>query len=91
GSEEVLPRQGEPVTLDGRPVGVVGSSARHFELGPIALALVKRNVGDEAVLTADGLVAAIDAEATPAVADVVRTRPPVRAVRRDPGRLGVGG
>lgn len=91
GSEESLPRQGEPVTLDGRPVGVVGSSARHFELGPIALALVKRNVGDEAALVADGLAAAIDADATPAVADVVRPRPPVRPVRRDVGRLGVGG
>lgn len=91
GSQEVLPRPGEPVTLDGRPVGVVGSSARHFELGPIALALVKRNVGDDAVLLADGLAASIDVDATPADPDVVRARPPVRAVRRAPGRLGVGG
>ena len=44
GSENRLPPAGSPVSLDGRDVGFVGSSARHHELGPIALALVKRNV-----------------------------------------------
>ena len=40
-----------------RPVGRVGSSARHHELGPIALALVKRNVPTDAALVVDGLPA----------------------------------
>lgn len=44
GSVDALPALGSPVTLDGREVGFVGSSARHHELGPIALALVKRNL-----------------------------------------------
>ena len=35
-------------------MGFVGSSARHYELGPIGLALVKRNVPVEAVLSAEG-------------------------------------
>ncbi|UDY23134.1 YgfZ/GcvT domain-containing protein [Nocardioides sp. Kera G14] len=38
-----------------RPVGFVGSSARHHELGPIALGLVKRNVDVSALLSVDGM------------------------------------
>ena len=36
----------------------MGSAARHYELGPIALALVKRTVPVDATLAADGLPAA---------------------------------
>ncbi len=32
---------------------MITSSARHYELGPIALAVVKRNVPADAVLLAD--------------------------------------
>ena len=39
------------VNADGRTVGFIGTAARHHELGPIALALVKRTVEDGAVLT----------------------------------------
>jgi hypothetical protein len=46
------------VTLDGTRVGSVGSSARHHELGPVALALVKRNVDPDAQLLAAGVAAA---------------------------------
>jgi tRNA-modifying protein YgfZ len=58
GSEVKLPGHGAPVRLaeegpDGRQIGFVTSSARHFELGPIALALVKRNTPADAVLLAD--------------------------------------
>ena len=35
-------RSAATIVLDGRSVGRVGSSARHHELGPIALALIKR-------------------------------------------------
>jgi hypothetical protein len=33
-----------------KQVGFIGSAARHHEYGPIALALIKRNVDPEAVL-----------------------------------------
>ena len=58
GSADRLPRHGDPVELDGKPVGFVGSAARHFELGPIALALVRRTVPVEATLLAGGVAAA---------------------------------
>jgi tRNA-modifying protein YgfZ len=54
------PAAGTPVTYDGRAVGFVGTALRHFELGMIALALVKRNVPDDARLFAGDSAAAID-------------------------------
>jgi folate-binding protein YgfZ len=57
GSVDRLPAPGDPVVLAGRDVGRVGSAARHFELGPIALALVKRNVDVAATLDVDGIPA----------------------------------
>ncbi len=39
GSADRLPAHGDPVELGGAAVGSVGSAARHYELGPIALAL----------------------------------------------------
>ncbi|MEV4560953.1 glycine cleavage T C-terminal barrel domain-containing protein [Kitasatospora sp. NPDC049285] len=57
GTEEKLPAHGAEVRVEGqdRPVGFVTSAARHHELGPIALALVKRNTPVDAVLLADGV------------------------------------
>ncbi|GLZ31459.1 glycine cleavage system protein T [Lentzea sp. NBRC 105346] len=52
GSADALPETGDPVSLDGRTVGRVGSVALHHELGPIALALVKRSVPVESDLVA---------------------------------------
>ena len=72
GTAEALPAAGSPLELDGRPVGFVGSSARHFELGPIALGLVKRNVPVEATLVADGIAAAQEAVVDPEVGLHVR-------------------
>ncbi|HTP17068.1 MAG TPA: glycine cleavage T C-terminal barrel domain-containing protein [Streptosporangiaceae bacterium] len=57
GSEDRLPAHGAPVQLDGADVGFVGSAARHYELGPIALALVKRTVPTAATLSAGGVPA----------------------------------
>jgi len=51
GSEDALPDHGDAVELDGARVGFIGSAARHYELGPIALALIKRTVPVEAALT----------------------------------------
>ncbi|WP_354641824.1 YgfZ/GcvT domain-containing protein [Kitasatospora camelliae] len=55
GTEEKLPPHGTEIRVAGqdRPVGFVTSSARHHELGPVALALVKRNTPVDAVLLAD--------------------------------------
>ncbi len=58
GSVETLPGHGDPVELDGRQVGFVTSAARHHELGPIALALVKRNTPAEAELRIGSVAAA---------------------------------
>ncbi|MEE1931414.1 folate-binding protein [Streptomyces sp. TRM 70351] len=64
GSEVHVPGHGDAVRLasdgpDGRPVGFVTTSARHHELGPIALALVKRNVpADAELLAGEGTAAA---------------------------------
>ncbi|SCL14119.1 hypothetical protein GA0070624_0327 [Micromonospora rhizosphaerae] len=51
---------GTPVTLDGRAVGFVGTAVHHYELGQIALAVVKRNVPDDARLLIGETAAAID-------------------------------
>jgi folate-binding protein YgfZ len=59
GSVDRLPAHGSPVTLaDGTQVGFTGSAARHFELGPIGLGLIKRTAGVDAPLLADGIAAA---------------------------------
>ena len=59
GSVDRLPAHGSPLTLaDGTQVGFIGSAARHFELGPIGLGLVKRSVDAGATLLADGVAAA---------------------------------
>ncbi|GAB3206862.1 YgfZ/GcvT domain-containing protein [Marinactinospora thermotolerans] len=65
GTAERLPERGAALELDGRAVGVVGSSARHHELGPIALGLVKRTVPVDADLTVDGIAAAQEVIVSP--------------------------
>ena len=42
--EIVTPGTGDPVTAGGRSVGRLGTVIDHFELGPIALALLKRTI-----------------------------------------------
>ncbi|MGN9787063.1 CAF17-like 4Fe-4S cluster assembly/insertion protein YgfZ [Nonomuraea sp. ZG12] len=58
GSVDTLPPHGAPVIFESQEVGTVGSAARHYELGPIALALVKRTVPVDATLLAGGVAAA---------------------------------
>ncbi len=60
GAAEELPPAGTPVLRDERQVGVVGTAVRHFELGLIALALVKRNVAADVTLQVGTANAAID-------------------------------
>jgi folate-binding protein YgfZ len=57
GSSVDLPKHGNPVTFEGKEIGFVGSVARHHELGPIALAVIKRTTPADAVLMADGVAA----------------------------------
>src|SRR6476660_8809230 len=58
GSADRLPEHGDSVEADGVKVGFTGSAARHYELGPIGLALVKRTVPVDAPLLAGGVAAA---------------------------------
>jgi folate-binding protein YgfZ len=57
GSSVDLPKHGDRVTFEGKEIGFVGSVARHHELGPIALAVIKRTTPADAVLMADGVAA----------------------------------
>ncbi|RNL66094.1 folate-binding protein [Nocardioides marmoriginsengisoli] len=74
GSDNRLPAPGTPLVHGGREIGFVGSSARHHELGPIALGLVKRNVPLDATLDADGIAAAQEVVVDPEVGLHVRPR-----------------
>ncbi|GAA4530152.1 YgfZ/GcvT domain-containing protein [Nonomuraea ferruginea] len=58
GSVDTLPAHGAPVIFESQEVGTVGSAARHHELGPIALAVIKRTVPVDAQLLAGGVAAA---------------------------------
>jgi tRNA-modifying protein YgfZ len=71
GSEHTLPPSGSAVQsvanggAGGRDVGRVTTSARHHELGPIALAVVKRSLPATDELQVDGLAAAQEIIVTP--------------------------
>jgi folate-binding protein YgfZ len=72
GSENRLPPVGADLLHGEKVVGFVGTSARHHELGPIALAMVKRNVPVDAPLTVDGMPAAQEVVVDPEVGMHVR-------------------
>ncbi|HET8642418.1 MAG TPA: folate-binding protein [Pseudonocardiaceae bacterium] len=84
GSVGALPETGDDVELDGRPVGRVGTVAQHHELGPIALALVKRSVPVGSALTAAGVAAAIDPDSVPPDTGEPPGRAAIRALRAMP-------
>ncbi|RKE60406.1 folate-binding protein YgfZ [Microbacterium sp. AG238] len=82
GSDAVLPEPGAIVRRDGDEVGRVTSAARHFEQGPIALAIVKRSVPVDADLIVDAgdeTVAAVQEVVVPP--DAGRTAAPPRLPR----------
>jgi tRNA-modifying protein YgfZ len=83
GVSEVLAEPGTPVLAGTREVGRVGSVVRHYELGVIALALVKRSVGADTVLAVGDAVAAVDPDDLVEDTDdtLVAARERVRAVR----------
>jgi folate-binding protein YgfZ len=76
GSGNRLPARGAELMLDGKVVGFVGTSARHHELGPIALAMVKRNVPLEATLAVEEIPAAQEVVVDPEVG--LHVRPQLR-------------
>jgi folate-binding protein YgfZ len=95
GSRESLPRPGADIVRDGRSIGRLGTAVHHFELGPIALAVIKRATPDGEsvdVVEADGepMVGAI--EALPGLSyddlELAPTRRPQLGVPRS--TLGVG-
>ena len=57
GSMVHMPEHGAKVTLAGKEIGIIGSMARHYELGPIALAVIKRSIPVDATLDIDGVSA----------------------------------
>ncbi len=57
GSMVAMPGHGAKVELDGKEIGFIGTMARHYELGPIALAVIKRSVPLEATLFCEGVPA----------------------------------
>lgn len=63
GSAHLTPAPDTALTLPagGRPVGRITSVARHYELGPIALAVVKRSLDPAATLHAGAVSAAQEA------------------------------
>lgn len=71
GSVEVRPEPGDPVLHGERTVGRVGSVVLHHELGPVALALIKRSTPTDAQLTAGdaeqqrAVAAAVDPDSVP--------------------------
>ena len=72
GSDNRLPTRGVELTHNGRTVGFVGTSARHHELGPIALAMIKRNVGIDVQFDVDGIPAAQEVIVDPEIGMHVR-------------------
>jgi tRNA-modifying protein YgfZ len=65
GSDDKLPAHGAEVLVDGASAGFAGSAARHYELGPIALALVRRTTPVTATFTVDGIAAAQEVLVSP--------------------------
>jgi hypothetical protein len=55
GTSDELPVPHTDIELDGRTVGFLGTARHHSELGPIALAVIKRNTADDARLTVAGM------------------------------------
>ena len=61
GSAEIAPQHCDRVFWNDKEIGWVGTGARHYELGPVATAILKRNVPADAELvirTAEGDVSA---------------------------------
>lgn len=85
GSVEIRPETGDPVWHGDRKVGRVGSVVLHHELGPVALALLKRSAPVDVELLAG------DAEQERAVAAAVDPDSVPPDTGEPPGRIAVQG
>lgn len=74
GSVDRLPTPGSDLLAGDVAVGFVGSSARHHELGPIALGLLKRGVALDAPLSVEGIPVSQEVIVDPEVGLHVRPR-----------------
>jgi folate-binding protein YgfZ len=72
GSVDHLPKHGDPIERGGRTIGFVGSAARHYELGPIGLGMIKRNVPVEETLLAGGVAASQEVIVSPDTGSTVK-------------------
>jgi len=78
GSQSVMPVKGDVITLDDREVGVITRAAWHYELGPVALGLIKRMVDVDAtliVVTKEGTLSANQEVLVPPDAGATRVLP----------------
>ncbi|WJL96197.1 folate-binding protein [Microbacterium sp. ET2] len=85
GSDSTLPAPGAPVRTGEDVVGAITSSALHYEEGPIALALVRRNTPidvDLVVDTEDGAIAAAQVAIVPPEAGAVAGVPRITRLSR---------
>ncbi|RFD25442.1 folate-binding protein YgfZ [Mycobacterium uberis] len=83
------PSTGDPVLANNRTVGHLGTVVEHVDLGPVALALLKRGLPTETELVIEpespgrGLVAAvIDADSLPAADEIGAGRQAVERLRK---------
>lgn len=69
GASDALPEPGDPVRLGDRTLGRVGTVVQHHELGPIALALLKRSAATDVEYLAGAddrsVPAAVDPDSVP--------------------------
>ncbi|WP_300267258.1 glycine cleavage T C-terminal barrel domain-containing protein [Microbacterium sp.] len=86
GSDDVLPAPGDPVFAGDAEVGHVTSAARHFEDGPIALAILSRRAatGDLIVRSGDVDIAAAQQVIVPADAGATADVPRLTRLSRRP-------
>ena len=78
------PATGDPVLAGGRAVGRLGTVVDHVDLGPIALALLKRGLPADTALTTGGeaeVAAVIDPDSLPAADDAGAGRLAVERLR----------
>lgn len=82
GSQHTVPAPGSPVIAAERTVGKVTSVAQHYEMGPVALAVIKRNADPEAELIVDD-----DGEQYPAVQELIVAPDAGQVIGRQKGFL----
>ncbi|NLV79795.1 MAG: folate-binding protein YgfZ [Rhodococcus sp.] len=81
GSADSRPAPGDTVTAGSRSVGRIGTVVDHHELGPIALALVKRTIDAGTALSVGDCAAAVDADSVPSEVTVQAGRLAVERLR----------